>query len=320
MRNSPLIITVVIALAGFAYGMNNMISPEMYRSINPPELGYIFVPDDDTFVESEHRLEIEFVEFGPEREKPVSATAHIARKVNDPMIELPFEPLFFNGQPTRTWFAVLPPLSEKGSRWFYYITIKTSNGRVIEIWKSKNWFEKLFSGFRSNRQYFWVTYEGNVSREMPGGKLALIFHIVLTFGALLLLFHTLYYSLWLIKSPSDNNMRKAYKSALWAIICFTIGAIIIGIPITRYTFDVGFAPWPVKGLTNPGDITDTKSTLLVIWWLILLITNRHALPSAKLNDTRFEKQRRFGWLTILALLVTIFVFLIPHSQFMQSGS
>lgn len=319
MRNWPLALTLLIALAGFGYGMNNMISPEMYREIDPPNLSYVFVPDDDAFTDSRHRLEVQFLDFGPQSEIPVTATALISREMNGQTQPLPLEPLMYAGNPTGTWFAVLPPLADKGTRWFYNISIETSQGRTVEIWKEMNWFERWFSGFKKDRQQFWVTYEGNVTREATGGRILLVLHVVLTMGALLSLFHTLYYAFRIIQKPTDFYMLKGYKSAMSAVLLFLVGAIFIGIPITAFTFGVGFAPWPTMGLTNTGDITDTKSTYLVVWWIILLISYSRTFRAASKGNGDSRKEARFAWWTIVALLVTVFVFLIPHSQFLQSS-
>ena len=317
MRNWPLAVTLIVAAASFAYGMNNMIAPERYRSLKPPALGYVFVPDDDEFIDSEHRLEVQFIRFGSEG--PASVTAHVSRGLTEQPQDLPFEPLVYRGEPTRTWFAVLPPLADKGSRWFYYITIETTEGRTIEIWKSMNWFERLFSGFSKTRQHFWVTYEGNVAREMPMGRMLLVSHIVLIFSALIFMFHILYYVLQIIAVPVAGYYVRAYRCMFWAMISFAVGAILLGIPITFYTFGSGFAPWPSRGLTNLGDITDTKSMLLVVWWAVLLLTNLGHYRSALGGQGNGGPRRAFAWWTIIALLITVFVFLIPHSQFLQSS-
>lgn len=294
-----------------------MVTPEMYREMSPPKLGYVFVPDDDTFVKTNHYLEIRFIRMGPEA--PLSATAWISRSPDETPQALKFEPAIYQGTQSDKWFAILPPLDEKGSRWFYYIAIDTSEGRTIEIWKSMNRLEKLFSGFMKDRQLFWTTYEGNVVREMPGGKAALVTHIVLSLGALLFLFHTLYYALSILDKPDSLTFIKCFRSSFWALLIFAVGAVAMGIPITWYTFGVGFSPWPMQGLTSLGDITDTKSCLLVVWWTVLLIRYFRTCRGALKAESEPVKLRRFALWTIVALLITVFVFLIPHSQFLQSS-
>jgi hypothetical protein len=313
-RNWPLWVILIVAFAAFATAMSGRITPEMYRSMTPP-LGYVFVPDDDTFIDSEQKLEINFVQMG--RGAPSQVTAHITRHPSDPTENLEFEPLAFHGEPTQTWFAILPPLHNKADRWFYYITVETTEDRTIEIWKHMNWFEKLFSGFRKEHQLFWVTYEGNVVREMKYGKLALVSHIVLSLGALIYMFHAFYYIMWLFTAPTGKYLRKTWHALLGAWISFTIGTIILGPVITWYTFAQGFTPWPVKGLNNLGDITDTKSLLLVVWWGILLLTNLKSVRLSIRGELSGSTGLRFAWWTLLALLVTAFVFLIPHSQFLS---
>jgi len=294
--------------------MGKVVTPEIYRDMSPPRLGYVFVPDDDTFVDTDHFLEIRFIRFGPER--PVSATAWISMRLSGEPEPLEFEPVFYNGEQTDKWHAILPPLSNKGERWFYYITVETSEGRTIEIRKNMNWFEKLFSGFTHDKQNFWTTYEGNVVKEIKIGKALLVTHIVLSMGALLFLFHTLYYTFQLFAKPNRFYFHRAYKTASWGILCFTIGAILIGIPITWYTFGCGFMPWPTQGLTSLGDITDTKSTWMVIAWAIMLLSHLGIYKRSLLLDAEPRKWVRFGVWILVVSLITVFIFLIPHSQFM----
>ena len=315
MRNLPLIITIFVAFASIAYGMGKMVTPEMYREMSPPDLGYVFVPDDDTFVKTNHFLEIRFIEFGPE--KPEAVTAWIGRHTYSEFEPLEFEPVFFDGEQTDKWHAVLPPLDQKGTRWFYYLTIETSMGRQFEIWKDMNWFERLFSGFSKSKQLFWTTYEGNIIREIAIGKILLVTHIVLSFGALLFMYHALYYLLAIFVEPTGTNFIRAYRSVFWGCVTFLFGALILGIPITWITFEVGFMPWPTQGIGDLGDVTDTKSTWLTIAWAILLIAHLKYYKETLKNAVEAAVMKRFAIWTLLSLLLTVFVFLIPHSQFMQ---
>lgn len=312
-KNWPLWVTLIVAFIGFSFWMNGRIAPDMVRHMAPP-LGYIFVPDDDAFVDSEHRLEVDFIPMG--REVPTRVIAHIARHPNDPIEELEFEPLFFDGEPTMTWFTVLPPLSKKADKWFYYISIETSEDRQIQLWKSMNWFEKLFTGFKRDQMMFWTTYEGNVVREAPMGRLLLLSHIVTSMGAILFMFHTLYYMMWLFVVPTSKFFRKTWNAMLGAWITFTFGTCILGPPVTWYTFAQGFYPWPLKGLTDLGDITDTKSVLLVIWWGVVLMMNWKYIRSKNRIELDPAAGKKFAWAIFIAILVTIFVFNIPHSQFL----
>jgi hypothetical protein len=315
MRNWPLIVTLIVAFASIAYGIGQMISPEMYKEMSPPNLGYVFVPDDDDFIKSDHFLEISFIEMGPE--KPESVTAWISRHTYSDPTPLAFEQVYFGGAPTGKWIALLPPLEEKGTRWFYYLDIKTSTGREFEIWKNMKWFERLFSGFKETKQFFWTTYEGSVTRELPFGKALLVTHIVLACGALLIMYHALYYLLTIFYQPTRFGFVKAYRSVFWGGLTFFIGTLVIGPPITWYTFGTGFMPWPTQGLTNLGDITDTKTVLLVVAYAALLLSFFKSYKVTLVRAIDASIMRKFAIWTLVSLLITVFVFLIPHSQFMQ---
>jgi hypothetical protein len=299
--------------------MGKMISPEMYREMSPPQLGYVFVPDDDAFIDTEHYLEISFVQFGPDAEAPAAVTAWISRTTDGIFEPLAFEPIIYEGVQMGQWIAPLPTLHRKGQRWFYYLEVETSTGRKFEIWKDMNWFERLFSGFTRDKQHFWTTYEGNIVREAPMGRTILATHIVLAFGALMFLVHTLYFNLNIFARKSNGWFLRAYRSLFWAWLSFTIGTIALGIPITWYTFGVGFMPWPTQGLTNPGDITDTKSSALVVFWAILLLSYFRAYRASLSGTLDFSRARNFAIWTFIAILATVVVFMIPHSQFMQSN-
>ena len=106
MKSWPFHITLLVAILGFAYGALTMISPDIYKSMNPPALGYVFVPDKDAFVGDHDRLEISFMKFGSEA--PFQVTAHISRNVTDPPQDLYFQPLFYQGIQTDSWYAILP--------------------------------------------------------------------------------------------------------------------------------------------------------------------------------------------------------------------
>ena len=313
--NWPLYVTLLIAFYCFFFAIGNMVTPEMYRKMSPPELGYVFVPDDDTFAGTDFYLQLDFIKFGPEA--PQKAVAHLSEsRTGTNFQDVEFEPVTIGGVTQNRWLALLPTLNEKGSRWFYYITIETTQGREIEIRKKMNWFERLIGGFNKYEQLFWVTYEGNVVRDLKGGKFLLISHIVLSLGALFFIFHTIYYSLQLIKSPNSLTFIKSFNSAFWAWLSFTIGTIAIGIPITKATFNIGFEPWPTRGLTDLGDITDTKSLFLSVWWIVLILSNMFYYFEARVGNLATAPMKKFAIGTFIALIITILVFMIPHSQFL----
>ncbi len=89
---------------------------------------------------------------------------------------------------------------------------------------------------------------------------------------------------------------RMYQFALWAAIPIFVGGIILGPVVQKYAFDAFWTGWPVGH-----DLTDNKTAVALIFWLIA------AWRLRRNRETR-------GWV-ILAAVVTLVVFAIPHSVF-----
>ena len=115
----------------------------------------------------------------------------------------------------------------------------------------------------------------------------LIPHILLMFIAML--FSTLAGLMAVIKYPFYK------KYALWTLIFFFTGGIILG-PIVQY-FAFGDL-W--TGIPFGWDLTDNKTLIALIFWILAVVMNR-------------KKDRPFY--TALAAIILLLVFSIPHSLF-----
>jgi hypothetical protein len=121
--------------------------------------------------------------------------------------------------------------------------------------------------------------------DVPG--FVLIPHILLMFVAML--FSTLAGLMAAIKYP----MYKKY--ALWTVILFIAGGIVLG-PIVQYFAFGNF--W--TGVPFGWDLTDNKTLIALIFWIIAVYMNRRS------DRTIY---------TILASFILLLVFSIPHSLF-----
>lgn len=115
----------------------------------------------------------------------------------------------------------------------------------------------------------------------------LIPHILLMFIAML--FSTLAGLMAVIKYPQYK------KYALWTLILFIAGGMVLG-PIVQY-FAFGDL-W--TGIPFGWDLTDNKTLIALIFWILAVVMNRN-------GDRPFY--------TILAAVVLLLVFSIPHSLF-----
>lgn len=115
----------------------------------------------------------------------------------------------------------------------------------------------------------------------------LVPHILCMFIAML--FSTLAGLMSVIKFPSYK------KYALWTLILFTIGGIVLG-PIVQYAAFGDF--W--TGIPFGWDLTDNKTLIALLFWILAVIMNR-------------KKDRPLY--VALASFVLLLVFSIPHSLF-----
>lgn len=88
--------------------------------------------------------------------------------------------------------------------------------------------------------------------------------------------------------------KNLVKYAMWTVILFGVGGMILGPIIQKYAFGAFWTGWPLGT-----DLTDNKSLATFVVWLV-----------AWLQLRRNPEQR---WWAIVAALVLIATFLIPHS-------
>ncbi len=93
-----------------------------------------------------------------------------------------------------------------------------------------------------------------------------------------------------------SGRAKSFRFALWTAVFLFIGGLILGPVVQKFAFDAFWTGWPLGG-----DLTDNKTALAFIFWLIALWRGR--VPG-----------RGKGWY-VTASIVMLVVYLIPHSLF-----
>jgi hypothetical protein len=88
----------------------------------------------------------------------------------------------------------------------------------------------------------------------------------------------------------------AYRIALWTTGLLFIGGLILGPIVQKFAFDAYWTGWPFGG-----DLTDNKTALTFIFWVIALWRGK-------------EKGKGAKWF-VIAAVVQLAVYLIPHSMF-----
>jgi hypothetical protein len=299
-RKIVLTLTLLVSLVGFGFMFDSFITPDMHRSTDPGlGVGYVYVHDDDEKVGRQHIVQGDFWSFNAD--DPVESVVLCMRRKGEtadrrlPLARAPH---------CARWAA---PLGLKrgrvvednftggeiriSDRYLFTIEIATRSGKKTVVRPPRNWLERLFGWAKAKR--FKLTFEGEVSRFW------LIAHIVLMMAAPVFLLHGVYYAVSILAGVGDP-LPRLRTSLLLGFICFFVSAIPIGIIVTGQAFNVGFEPWPIGG-----DITDTKSLALVLLWLGILVGCRKA------------RERTWAVATLVAALVSVGVYFIPHSMIVQ---
>jgi hypothetical protein len=159
--------------------------------------------------------------------------------------------------------ASLPHLNIAG-KMMYHITLMQGNQEVL-----------------LNDEAAVLRYKGHVPMYI------LLPHILIIFLAML--FSTITGLEALTKGK--NTLRYTWIT----IITLFIGGLILGPMVQKFSFDVYWAGWPFGH-----DLTDNKSIVAFIFWVIALIVQ--------------YKNRKTKFWPVLASIVLLIVFLIPHSM------
>ena len=91
------------------------------------------------------------------------------------------------------------------------------------------------------------------------------------------------------------NFRQFKSVAVYTFVALILGGMILGPVVQKFAFDEFWA-----GVPFGFDLTDNKTLIAFVFWLIAFLANRK-------NPSRF-------W-TIVATVVTLIIFAIPHSMF-----
>ncbi|MBC7365103.1 MAG: hypothetical protein H5U07_11295, partial [Candidatus Aminicenantes bacterium] len=117
----------------------------------------------------------------------------------------------------------------------------------------------------------------------------------------LLLAHVLVIFLAMLFSTQSGLMallhREGYTSlAKWTAVMMFIGGFILGPLMQKFAFGVFWSGFPLGK-----DLTDTKTLVAMLAWIAALASGRKTQPKR-------------GWV-IAASLITLAIFLVPHSLF-----
>jgi hypothetical protein len=92
---------------------------------------------------------------------------------------------------------------------------------------------------------------------------------------------------------------EARRYAWVALVGITVGGLVLGPIVQKYAFGAYWTGWPFGG-----DLTDNKTLAMWLAWVVAV---------AVLARRRDPADRRARWTVVAACLVTIAVYLVPHS-------
>jgi hypothetical protein len=137
----------------------------------------------------------------------------------------------------------------------------------------------------------------------PVSAFVLIPHIILMFAGVFCSFMALFYGFDLILGK--KKVKQAAIAVLLSFFCGFIGGVLIGIEVTREVFGgSGWGGWPIGD-----DVTDTKTEIFLLFWLVTMIFGWQGLSGRKLSISN----KTFGSMIIVSFIITLIAFLIPHS-------
>ena len=99
---------------------------------------------------------------------------------------------------------------------------------------------------------------------------------------------------------------RTYKLALWTLGFLIIGGLILGPIVQKYAFGAYWTGWPFANgvsfnLFQMGDLTDNKTLIMVLAWVIAIF--------------KLKKDPTNKFWPVFAAIMVMIVYLIPHSMF-----
>lgn len=178
----------------------------------------------------------------------------------------------------------------KGDKAFYYIKVTDKNGKgLLTLPEPK----------KSEIKPIRLKFEG----EVPG--FVLIPHILAMFGGVLFAFLS-FFSIFDLKRKKISLQKSVNLSKITLALLF-LGTFPLGWALNWYAFGVLWEAFPFGK-----DITDNKTQIVFLFWLITLILVKGSFLSGDPQKNLFGEKTYF-WMVFASFLVAIFMYLVPHS-------
>jgi len=190
---------------------------------------------------------------------------------------------------TSDTFTGAVPHQEKGQRAYYYLQVETPQGQVVA----------LPDATMPGSKWILLKFKGVVNPFVTIG------HVLCMFAAVFILLVAFFYAFDILRGK--RPVHQALPPILWALLFLFIGGFPLGWVMAAQTFGT---PW--SGFPLGWDITDNKTLLAFCYWFVLLILVYRSLFT-KDSSQDLIPPKAFAWLVILGTLLTLWIYLIPHS-------
>jgi hypothetical protein len=179
----------------------------------------------------------------------------------------------------------LPDLGQ-GRRCYYALAIETATGETVRIPEGPD-------------DFFLIKYKGHVS------DIVLVLHIIFMFGAFFFMIKSLSGAVGILRN--NETKRETIHALRWCLVTTFIGGWPLGFVLNYQAFGVVWEGFPFGY-----DVTDNKTQIMFVFWLVTALLVRGSFFR---SDERSDSlgPRAFALLVVLSFLVSLGLFILPHS-------
>ncbi|MFH0930556.1 MAG: hypothetical protein V1890_01280 [Candidatus Zixiibacteriota bacterium] len=191
---------------------------------------------------------------------------------------------------TTDQFVAFIPSQPKGKRAYYYLSLSGNQGKEILTLPEK---------VNLLNDPLLIKFKGKVSPVIIGS------HVLAMFGSVFFVFLVMVSAFEIIFNKDSIRQLSIYT--LWATILSFLGGVPLGILVTNQAFGEIWGGFPIFT-----DITDSKTSILIFYWAIVLLFMK---GSTFKKDKNFNllPEKALAWFAILGFILTLAIYLIPHS-------
>jgi hypothetical protein len=184
------------------------------------------------------------------------------------------------------------PLHPKGIKAWYYLEAVASRelGEVMVTLPGKN---------QGEIEPIKLKFEGEVPSYI------IISHVLCIFGAIFCSVLALFSVVDMRKGKI--TLRQSLKFPIWTLALLFLGFVPFGIAMNYFAFGVIWEAFPFGR-----DVTDNKSQIMMLFWLITLILVKGTL-FGKGESKNFISKRSYSSLVIISFIANMIILAIPHS-------